>query len=125
MAELLINGQTTIKTERRCRADACQHDTGLFLFGALLGMSNGMATLLRASLIAEYFGSAHYGKISGVVHLMYAGDCACGGGSAVRDLFQLYACVMAAGAVLPVSHCLCHYCRGLKQYSRKCFTIVI
>lgn len=46
------------------------HSTlGILLFGVLLGMSSGMATLLRATLIADYFGAAHYGKLNGVVGL--------------------------------------------------------
>ena len=37
----------------------------VLLFIAFYGMANGMATLVRASAIAEFFGPAHYGSISG------------------------------------------------------------
>jgi MFS family permease len=42
---------------------------GLALFAAAFGVANGMATLVRASSIAEVFGAAAYGRISGVVAL--------------------------------------------------------
>jgi MFS family permease len=44
-----------------------QQSMGIFAFVALYGMSNGMATLLRASLVAELFGPAYYGSLNGVV----------------------------------------------------------
>ncbi|GEM45646.1 MFS transporter [Deinococcus cellulosilyticus] len=42
---------------------------GLWLFVALFGLSNGALTLARASLIADTFGSTHYGFISGAMNL--------------------------------------------------------
>jgi predicted MFS family arabinose efflux permease len=42
----------------------------LMLFACLFGMGNGMATLLRASTIAELYGRARYGRVSGVVALL-------------------------------------------------------
>lgn len=42
---------------------------GLWLFVALFGLSNGALTLARASLIADTFGSKHYGFISGHMNL--------------------------------------------------------
>src|SRR5207237_8645503 len=35
----------------------------------MLGAANGMATLARATIIAEIFGSRHYGSISGAIAL--------------------------------------------------------
>ncbi|MBI5880467.1 MAG: MFS transporter [Chloroflexi bacterium] len=43
--------------------------TGVLLFVAFFGMANGMSTLVRASSLAEYFGPANYGTISGWVGL--------------------------------------------------------
>jgi MFS family permease len=42
---------------------------GLALFAAAFGVANGMATLLRASSIADLFGAAHYGRLGGVMAL--------------------------------------------------------
>jgi MFS family permease len=39
----------------------------LWLFVALFGMSNGLLTLARATSVAELYGSAHYGRISGLM----------------------------------------------------------
>ena len=40
---------------------------GLFAFVACFGISNGMATLVRASLVAELWGRTHYGAIAGAL----------------------------------------------------------
>lgn len=40
---------------------------GLFAFVACFGMSNGMATLVRATLVAELWGRTHYGAIAGAL----------------------------------------------------------
>ncbi len=40
---------------------------GLFVFVACFGISNGMATLVRASLVAELWGRTHYGAIAGAL----------------------------------------------------------
>jgi MFS family permease len=40
---------------------------GMWLFAVLFGAANGATTLARASLVAELYGSAHYGNISGVM----------------------------------------------------------
>ncbi|MDO8474645.1 MAG: MFS transporter [Candidatus Rokubacteria bacterium] len=40
---------------------------GLFAFVAFFGISNGMATLVRASLVAELWGRTHYGAIAGAL----------------------------------------------------------
>ena len=42
---------------------------GLVLVIAVLGAANGMATLARATTLAELFGPAHYATISGAVAL--------------------------------------------------------
>jgi MFS family permease len=42
---------------------------GLILVIAVLGAANGMATLARATTLAEVFGPAHYATISGAVAL--------------------------------------------------------
>jgi MFS family permease len=40
---------------------------GLFAFVACFGISNGMATLVRATLVAELWGRTHYGAIAGAL----------------------------------------------------------
>jgi MFS family permease len=40
---------------------------GLFAFVGLFGVSNGMATLVRASIVAELWGRTHYGAIAGAL----------------------------------------------------------
>jgi MFS family permease len=43
---------------------------GSVLVVTLLGMGNGMATQVRASAVAETFGTSHYGRISGALALL-------------------------------------------------------
>jgi len=44
------------------------HDIwGLIAFVVFSGVSNGMATLVRASLVAELWGRTHYGSIAGAL----------------------------------------------------------
>jgi MFS family permease len=43
--------------------------TGVLAFVVVFGVSNGMATLLRATRVAELFGPAAYGSIAGVMAL--------------------------------------------------------
>jgi len=45
---------------------------GVWLFAALFGAANGAVTLARAALVAELYGSAHYGSISGVMTTLIA-----------------------------------------------------
>ena len=40
---------------------------GLFAFVAFFGISNGMATLVRASIVADLWGRTHYGAIAGAL----------------------------------------------------------
>ena len=40
---------------------------GLFAFVGLFGISNGMATLVRASIVADLWGRTHYGAIAGAL----------------------------------------------------------
>jgi MFS family permease len=40
---------------------------GLFAFVGFFGISNGMATLVRASIVAELWGRTHYGAIAGAL----------------------------------------------------------
>jgi MFS family permease len=40
---------------------------GLFAFVTCFGISNGMATLVRASIVAELWGRTHYGAIAGAL----------------------------------------------------------
>ena len=40
---------------------------GALVAVCLFGMGNGMATLVRASAVADAYGSAFYGSIAGVV----------------------------------------------------------
>ncbi|HKA62033.1 MAG TPA: MFS transporter [Methylomirabilota bacterium] len=51
---------------------------GLVLAIAVLGVANGMATLARATTLAEVFGPAHYASISGAVALGANGSRALG-----------------------------------------------
>lgn len=44
----------------------------LWLFAALFGAANGASTLARAALVAETYGSAHYGSINGGVATVVA-----------------------------------------------------
>jgi MFS family permease len=46
---------------------ATQATWAILVFVVTLGISNGMATLLRATLVADLYGAAHYGAISGLV----------------------------------------------------------
>lgn len=45
---------------------------GLWTFAALFGFANGATTLARAGLVAERFGPAHFGAISGSMTLVIA-----------------------------------------------------
>lgn len=45
---------------------------GMAVFAALFGLSNGASTLARAGLVAESFGAAHYGSISGAMTTLAA-----------------------------------------------------
>lgn len=40
---------------------------GVWLFAILFGATNGATTLARAALVAELYGSTHYGSISGIM----------------------------------------------------------
>ena len=65
---------------------------GLWLFAALFGVSNGAGTLSKASLIADTYGSAHYGGISGSVTTLVAVVQVAGplGAGALHDAFGVY-----------------------------------
>lgn len=83
---------------------------GLILVIAVLGAANGMATLARATTLAEVFGPAHYASISGAVALGANGSRALGpvGASVLyavlggyRPVFWgLAAALVAVGAVV-------------------------
>ncbi len=45
------------------------HLSTLVPFVIMLGAANGMATLARATTVAEIFGARHYGSISGAMAL--------------------------------------------------------
>ena len=79
---------------------------GLVLVIAVLGAANGMATLARATTLAEVFGSAHYATISGAVALGANGARALGpvGASALYALLGGYRAVFwsLAGALVLV-----------------------
>lgn len=64
----------------------------VLLFVTVFGMSNGMVTLLRAARVAELFGSAAYGSITGVMALWatLARAAAPVGAGALYDLFGRY-----------------------------------
>ena len=44
----------------------------IWIFASLHGISNGASTLARAALVAETYGSAHYGSINGSMVTMIA-----------------------------------------------------
>jgi MFS family permease len=46
---------------------------GALGFAALFGAASGAGTLARPALLAEYYGSTHYGSINGVLVLFLAG----------------------------------------------------
>ena len=46
---------------------------GALAFAALFGAANGAITLARPALLAEYYGPAQYGSVSGVLALFLAG----------------------------------------------------
>jgi hypothetical protein len=43
--------------------------SGLLTFTCLFGLGNGMATILRASTLAELYGPERFGRVSGIVAL--------------------------------------------------------
>ena len=45
---------------------------GVWVFAVLFGAANGAVTLARAALVADLYGSAHYGGISGVMTTLIA-----------------------------------------------------
>lgn len=45
---------------------------GLWVFAALFGLANGATTLARAGLVAEHFGPAYFGAVSGSMTLVIA-----------------------------------------------------
>lgn len=45
---------------------------GLWLFAGLFGLANGAVTLVRAALVAERFGTAHFGGVNGNMALLIA-----------------------------------------------------
>lgn len=65
---------------------------GLYTFIALFGAGRGLATLARASLVADLYGPARYGTISGVLTLLYTLAQAAGpiGVGAAFDAFGRY-----------------------------------
>ena len=43
------------------------HTLALLLFALLFGLANGLVTIVRGSLVPEYFGREHVGRISGAM----------------------------------------------------------
>lgn len=81
--------------------------TGLLVIGLytiLFGMSDGAKTLARASIIAELFGSSHYGRISSIMafFLMLAGTIAPVGAGILYDYFDSYQPVLLIIVLLAV-----------------------
>jgi MFS family permease len=62
------------------------------MFLVIFGTSYGAKTLARASVIAELFGSSHYGRISSVMStfLTFAGTAAPVGAGIIYDHFGSY-----------------------------------
>lgn len=90
-------------------------EIGVLCGVALFGIASGAGTLSRPALIAEYYGRAHYGSISGVVASFLAGAQALApvGAGALYMLFGGYRPVMwiiviifsiAVVAVLKIEH---------------------
>jgi MFS family permease len=79
-----------------------QDALGLWLFVLLFGASNGMMTLTRAGIVAEQFGSAHYGSISGAMYSAMAVAQAIGpfGAGVLYGLGPGYAGVMVGWLVV-------------------------
>jgi cyanate permease len=50
----------------------------VWIFVGLYGMGRGMNTLLRATLVGDLYGAAHYGSISGVLSALVTGATASG-----------------------------------------------
>lgn len=79
---------------------------GVGLFAALFGASNGMTTLVRASLVAEWYGRSNYGAVSGALTLvvslsqaaapLVAGVIHTGSGSYAAVTWALWGCAMFA-----------------------------
>ncbi len=82
-----------------------RQDAGLYAFIALFGAGRGLATLARASLVADLYGPARYGTISGVLALPVTLAQAVGpvGAGAAYDLFGRYEPVLWALAGLAVA----------------------
>ncbi|MBX3607320.1 MAG: MFS transporter [Piscinibacter sp.] len=47
-----------------------QGTLALLLFALLFGLANGLVTIVRGSLVPEYFGRAHVGRISGAMNVV-------------------------------------------------------
>ena len=90
---------------------ALGNTAGVWAFVVLFGAGFGAITPMRAALVAEYYGPAHYGSISGVLMLFVTGARAAGPvlAGAAYDLGDTYdpilwaltmVSALAAGAVL-------------------------
>lgn len=75
------------------------------IFVVIFGASQGAQTLARASIIAELFGSSHYGRISSVmsIFLTVAGTAAPVSAAALYEHFGSYQPVLLLTIVLAVS----------------------
>jgi MFS family permease len=78
---------------------------GVLVAVSLLGMGNGMATLVRATAIADAYGSAFYGSIAGVAAVFATGaravaPVAAAGGYVLFNGYRPLIGVLAAGAAL-------------------------
>lgn len=72
---------------------------GIVLFVTVFGMGQGMSTLVRASKVAEIFGLAAYGGISGALAL----------------------CTTVARTLAPLGAALLHDARGATSRSSGCW----
>jgi MFS family permease len=73
----------------------------VLLFVVAFGLGKGMVTLLRAALLAEFYGAAHYGTIGGVVAFFLAGSQAVAPVTAgfLYDRFESYDPIFASLAL--------------------------
>jgi MFS family permease len=81
-----------------------RHPSGVMLAVVLLGAGRGAVTLMRATLVAERYGRAHYGAIGGALALFVGGAAALApvGAGIAYELAAGYGAVFAGLAVISV-----------------------
>jgi cyanate permease len=79
-----------------------RQSSGVLLAVVLLGAGRGAVTLMRATLVAERYGRAHYGAISGALALFVSGAAALApvGAGVAYELVGRYGAVFAGLAAI-------------------------